>query len=745
MRNHIAATSILFIASILVLPLAAHAQFETKLLASDGVTGDEFGIHVSILGDRVMIGASEVMSNMPGSVRIFERQDDGSWLEVGKLTASGGNTMDLFGNSISQTESRALIGSALDKDIALDAGAAYIFERENSGPWSEITRLTADDAKASARFGASVALDGERALIGASGDDEKGARAGSAYVFEYQGGGVWTQEDKFFGSDTDAQDLFGSSLALTGDRALIGGSNADAAYIFERQGDGSWVEITRLAPGDVSAGDGFGRAVSLLDDRALIGAPTQDQQGASSGAAYVFQRKEDGSWMEVAKLGGEDASEGDRFGFSVAQSEEQLLISADGANGSAGAVYVFEKIDETWTRIAKIGASDGAAADRFGAHVAISGETALAGAPGNDENGDASGSSYVYDLSLIPRVTDFTLIDASTDRPVEGYDPISDGAVLNLKQLPRLLNFRANVKGQVESVRFAFEGDDNFRVENVEPYALFGDWNGDYAAEPLRRGIKELVADPFGNDHAQGVAGVQGRLDFVVISDKSGMAVTQFMLVDAQTDADIQELKSGDILDLSALPSQLNVRAEVEGPVESVRFTLEPELLKRTENVPPYALFGDVAGDYASGALIDGEHTLTAFPFEKDRNRGNAGIPLIVRFDVKHGSSSTQAPFENLPHLKPMPDPPDAVALYAAYPNPFNPSTTISFSLPEAARVQLVIYDMLGRQVMTMIDGVLEARVHEVIFEAGDLPSGMYMYRLETPGNSFVRKMLLLK
>jgi len=88
---------------------------------------------------------------------------------------------------------------------------------------------------------------------------------------------------------------------------------------------------------------------------------------------------------------------------------------------------------------------------------------------------------------------------------------------------------------------------------------------------------------------------------------------------------------------------------------------------------------------------------------------------------------------------------PSNYVLEGSYPNPFNPSTTIGFSLPESAQVRLVVYDVLGRQVRVLLDGIREAGTHEVVFDASDLPSGTYLYRLETPQGSFVRTMLLTK
>ena len=79
------------------------------------------------------------------------------------------------------------------------------------------------------------------------------------------------------------------------------------------------------------------------------------------------------------------------------------------------------------------------------------------------------------------------------------------------------------------------------------------------------------------------------------------------------------------------------------------------------------------------------------------------------------------------------------------HPNPFNPNTTISFAVPEVSDVKLVIYDVLGRKIRVLVDGRYQAGTHAVTFEAGDLPSGLYLYRLETSQGSFVKTMMLLK
>jgi len=161
--------------------------------------------------------------------------------------------------------------------------------------------------------------------------------------------------------------------------------------------------------------------------------------------------------------------------------------------------------------------------------------------------------------------------------------------------------------------------------------------------------------------------------------------------------------------------------------------------LSRTlnQNIPG----GAPAGDYTHTCNI-GTFPLPddsdSFDFTKSEVFVPGGVSVAdwttdVEFAAMLGESSTR---EELP---------SNYALEGSYPNPFNPATTIRFSLPESAQVRLVVYDVLGRQVRVLADGTYEAGTHEVVFDADGLPSGTYLYRLETPQGSFVRTMLLAK
>ncbi len=377
---------------------------EAKLTASDAAAGDWFGYSVSVSGDTALVGA---FYNGFGSAYIYERNQGGadSWGEVAVLTASDGASADWFGRSVSLSGDVALVSASHDD---ADTGSAYLFERNQGGidNWGQVKKLTASDAAVDDTFGAAVALSGDTALIGAYGDE---SYQGAAYVFNRNQGGAdfWGEVKKLTASDGEADDAFGFSVALSGDTALVGmpydnddGSNSGSAYIFERNKTGAdlWGQVVKLTASDAAAGDFFGVSVALSGDTALIGAYWDDSY---QGSAYIFERNQGGAdlWGQVSKLTASDGAGSDYFGVSVAISGDTALIGAYGDDSYTGSAYLFERNEggaDNWGEIEKLTASDGAASDFFGNAVALSGDVALAGAYGDDDDGAASGSVYIF-------------------------------------------------------------------------------------------------------------------------------------------------------------------------------------------------------------------------------------------------------------------------------------------------------------------------------------------------------------
>ena len=195
-------------------------------------------------------------------------------------------------------------------------------------------------------FGYRVALEGDTALISALFDDHQAVDAGSVYAFE-RTGTAWTQQAKLINSKPRVGDWFGCSLALSGDRALIGARkkpwlgayDVGAAFVFTRSG-ASWMEEAWIKPDDVVAGDYFSHSVSLDGDLALVGATGQDQH---RGSAYLYARNGT-SWWLVSRLTASDGESDDHFGMELDLHRDVALIGASGANGvtwDTGCAYAF--------------------------------------------------------------------------------------------------------------------------------------------------------------------------------------------------------------------------------------------------------------------------------------------------------------------------------------------------------------------------------------------------------------------
>ncbi len=266
-----------------------------------------------------------------GAAYVFVRSG-GTWTEQQKLVASDGVEGDDFGWSVSLAADHAVVG-AYAKDAA--RGAAYVFAG-NGGSWTEEQRLVPSDGVEGDDFGWSVSLADALALVGAPGHD---AGRGAAYAF-LSSGGSWTEEQKLAASDGESSDQFAVSVSLAADRALLGAYWEDslrgAAYVFGRNG-GSWSEERKLVASDGVDGDRFGGAVSLGAERALIGAYAKD---SSRGGAYVFAR--DGSdWTEEEQLVAGDGAYNDLFGWSVALAPEHAVVGAHYDDNLRGTGYVF--------------------------------------------------------------------------------------------------------------------------------------------------------------------------------------------------------------------------------------------------------------------------------------------------------------------------------------------------------------------------------------------------------------------
>ena len=265
----------------------------------------------------------------------------------------------------------------------------------------DANKITAFDGAEGDSFGSSVAISGDKAIIGADHDDDTGSDSGSAYSY-YWNGSNWVEQQKLTASDGAAYDMFGCTVAIDGDRAIVGawgdadsGIYTGSAYIFHWNGS-SWVEQQKLIASDGASGDEFGESVAINGDRAIVGASGDDSKGVNSGSAYIYHWNSS-SWSEKKKLTANDGTAGDGFGMSVAISGDRTILGA-WQDDDCGSAYIYHWNGSSWVEQQKLTAVDATVSDIFGESVTISGEKAIVGAYHDDDNGNASGSAYHFEF-----------------------------------------------------------------------------------------------------------------------------------------------------------------------------------------------------------------------------------------------------------------------------------------------------------------------------------------------------------
>ncbi|GAA5484526.1 choice-of-anchor D domain-containing protein [Haloferula sargassicola] len=402
-----------------------------------------------------------------------------------KSVSPGAN--DSFGYSVAVSGDSAIVGAYLEAsafldpadDSAFNAGAAYIYLRDAGGAWSSQAYLKPNHVDADDRFGCSVAISGDLAVVGAyledsasrsiDGDETSNAAesSGAAYVFVRDGGGNWSQEAYLKASNGEAGDMFGWSVAISGNKVLVGaplesggssgvgGDDSDnslpqagAAYLFERDSAGNWSQVAYLKASNPGEGDRFGSAVAIDSTLAAVGANSEDGTSAGvnpdgtlngktdSGAVYVFHESMPGTWTADAYLKASNPDAGDWFGYSVSISGTGLIVGAPlesswstGINGdetnnsvgASGAAYLFERDSGgTWSQHTYLKASNAAGNDQFGISVSLSGNLAIVGAhfedgnstvvDGDETNNDKINAGAAYSFL---RLTDGTWLQQS--------------------------------------------------------------------------------------------------------------------------------------------------------------------------------------------------------------------------------------------------------------------------------------------------------------------------------------------
>jgi len=442
------------------------------LKASDAVSNQNYGLSVAFASDTIAVGAFSEGGS--GAVYVYSRAINGIWSQQVKLKASNAEAGDQFGFSVALAADGNTLAVGVNKEgsaatsidgnethscstvtpnnCTADSGAVYVFTR-SGGSWSQQAYIKASNTGAGDQFGDSVALaaDGNTLAVGANQEasnaigidgnqnDDSASGAGAAYVF-VRSGGTWSQQAYVKASNAEANDGFGTSVALTedGNTLAVGANNeasnatlidgnqndnsapkAGAAYVFTRSGS-TWSQQTYVKASNTDQKDQFGISVALSGDTLAVGAYLEDSASNSingnethsctftlpfncaedSGAVYVYTRS-GVAWSQQAYIKASNAESTDWFGASIALSGNLLAVgsyfedsngrgvgnNSSKANNSAvnsGAVYSFTRSGVDWSQQAYIKASNSETRDQFGHGVTVSNDSVAVGASMED-------------------------------------------------------------------------------------------------------------------------------------------------------------------------------------------------------------------------------------------------------------------------------------------------------------------------------------------------------------------------
>jgi FG-GAP repeat len=368
-----------------------------------------FGNSVAASGDTMIVGVAgeNTAAGVDAGAAYVYTRSGATWTEQQRLTAPDGGAGHQFGAAVAVSGDTLVVGALYGEGApGVPSGAAYVFVRSGA-TWSHQQKLAPVGGAPSDWFGFFVAVSGDTAVVGAPLDSSAGVYAGAVHVFQ-RSGAVWGAGQELHHPAPGDGDQFGFCVSISGDTLAVGarfddtaaGADAGSAHVFVRSGPG-WALQQALVAADSAAGDWFGWAVAVDGDTAAVGANYDDNAGGeNAGAVYVFTRTGP-VWTELQKLTAADAQPAADFGTALAFSGTTLLIGAladdTPAAVNAGAAYVFVRPGLTWTQQQKLAPVNPTASDLMGTAVALSGDTAVVGAP-KDDHPEAidEGSAYVF-------------------------------------------------------------------------------------------------------------------------------------------------------------------------------------------------------------------------------------------------------------------------------------------------------------------------------------------------------------
>jgi hypothetical protein len=767
---------------------------QQKLVPSDRHDQDHFGYSVGISGDYAIIGArwddyDAAGANSvtdAGSAYIFVRSGS-TWTQQQKLVASDRAASDEFGWSVSISGDYAIVGApSEDHDAAganfdWETGSAYLFVRSGTA-WTQQQKIVAGDRGYTDQFGKSISLSGDYAIVGTYGDEKDASgvnplnSAGSAYIF-VRSGSTWTQQQKLVASDRASSDFFGYSVSISGDYAVAGSlqndagaSNAGAAYIFVRSGS-SWTQQQKVTANDGEADDYFGGSVALSGSTLVVGADNEDASAVTNaGSAYVFSRSGT-TWTQTEKLTASDVGADDRFSKGSAVSGGHILCGAwyedhdaAGANmlGASGSTYFYKNP----ALLPAVLQERSASFDGIDDYITMGTQTehqittnltveawikpsANLGYAGIVNNlWETSGNRGGFGITM--GGVSASIMFAVTNSTSATYLPANIPALNEWVHVACTYDgttMRVYVNG-TEASTMAKSGNISYSSPNALMIGRYWDDNESYyytgGIDDVRLwNVVRTQSEIADNRFTELTGSESGLVGYWKLNETSGTTAA-----DETANNKDGTLTNGvswlgetglpvELTSFSASTSHRSVKLQWKTANEVNNYGFEIEKLSNSKIIKfqnsAWGKIGFVEGNGTSNtpkeySFVDGSVNTGQYQYRlKQIDRDGT-----FRYSHTVEVSVAKTPFQ--------------FTLEQNYPNPFNPSTMLEFTVPVDGKATLAVYNILGQEVALLFRGIAEAgRIHQAVFDARSLNSGVYIAQLDFEGKKQVKKLILMK
>ena len=491
-------------------------------------------------------------------------------------------------------------------------------------------------------------------------------------------------------------------------------------------------EEVKLIAGDAAEADNFSTSVSISGNYAIVGAPGNDDDGDRSGSAYIFAL-DGGVWAQQAKLTAKDGAGGDFFGRSVSIEGDWAIVSSHHDDIWSGSAYIYQRDGKSWKEHGKLDPDDGEANDSFGFSVDISGDTAIAGMPQDNDKGDDSGSVYVY-----VRVKDKWVEQQKfTPRDAEGGD-IFGSAVAIDGDHAIIGAIWDDDKGNRSGSVYVYKRVRQIWTQEAKLVASDGARNAEFGFSVDLSG-KYAIIGAYGHNSGTGAAYV-----FVRDGDK-WKEEAKLTASDGQPKDDfgISVSINGTTGNIGALVG--SYRHDGKGSNSGAVYSFLRKGGAWVERAKVAASDVEAGERFGVSVSLSANHAIAGSSL---KNGGTGAAYIYNTFDVALSVESSGKQVVLWGQIRKN-------ALYQNFPNPFNPETWIPYQLAEDAFVTLTVSDLTGYVVRTFNVGHQPAAMYtskeRAIYWDGrnntgePVSSGIYFYHIQAGDFATTKKMIIIK